>query len=181
MKDKYNLNDTYKYDSSNDIRNDLQSLLFAENLESAYKDNIKAKKINLQKDTTQKMDVNDIINVIFNQNTLNELSKKIINQQDIMIKQIINNRNDKMIQAEKDKQNSELNNANIAAKLILQKAGEVKTLTEVYSEKANKVKTLTEVYSKKEYPKSYNIIFISIIFCLFIISIIFLYKILKKN
>jgi hypothetical protein len=134
MKDKYNLNDSFKHDSSNEVKNDLQTLLSSQNLANAAKEvaaanklkigNVKAKgDINVS-DINQEVDVKDVMEAIFKQEVLNEISEKIMNQQDEMIKKISDNRSDKLTQVEKDKQNGDLQAAGVAAKAILQGAGE---------------------------------------------------------
>jgi hypothetical protein len=134
MKDKYNLNDSFKHDSSNDVKNDLQTLLSSSNLASAAKDVAAANKLKIANvkgkgnvtidELVQEVNVKDVMDAIFNQTVLNEISEKIMNQQDEMIKKISDNRSDKMTQVEKDKQNGDLQAAGTAAKAILQGAGE---------------------------------------------------------
>lgn len=134
MKDKYNLNDSFKHDSSNDVKNDLQTLLSSANLANAAKDVAAANKLKIANvkgkgdvtidELVQEVNVKDVMDAIFNQEVLNEISEKIMNQQDEMIKKISENRSDKLTQVEKDKQNGDLQAAGTAAKAILQGAGE---------------------------------------------------------
>ena len=134
MKDKYNLNDSFKHDSSNDVKNELQTLLSSSNLASAAKDVAAANKLKIANvkgkgdvtidELVQEVNVKDVMDAIFNQTVLNEISEKIMNQQDEMIKKISENRSDKLTQVEKDKQNGDLQAAGTAAKAILQGAGE---------------------------------------------------------
>ncbi len=133
FKDKYELNENFEYKNDNNVSNDLQNLLSSENLakcaaEIAANNEVDLSGISVEGSVKldnfkQEAIVNDAMKCVFNQTVLNEISTKIVNSKDDLIKQLIENISDKLTEDKKDQLSGDIYAAGTAASATIAATG----------------------------------------------------------
>jgi hypothetical protein len=133
LKDKFNLNQSFQYKDDNDVKNQLENLLSSDNLAKCAEETKAGGEINLAdidvkgpvmiSNIKQEAVINSAMKCLFNQSVLNDISNKIINSQEKLIKQLIENVNDKLTETEKTKVQGDIYAAGTAAAAVIASAG----------------------------------------------------------
>lgn len=134
LKDTFNLNQSFKYEKSDDVKNQLQTILSTENLAKCAADTKAENSIDLGKisvtgpivisEISQINVVNDVMNCAFNQTIMNEVATKIVNDYDKTIKQLLENVNTTLDEQTKTQVQGDIYAAGVAGAAVLQSAGE---------------------------------------------------------
>ncbi len=133
LKDKFNLNQSFQFKDDNDVANKLENLLSSENLAKCAEDSKAGNEVNLGEidvkgavtisNVKQEAVVTSVMKCVFNQDILNDISNKIVNSQEKLIKQLIENVNDKLTETEKKKIQGDLYAAGTAASAMIASTG----------------------------------------------------------
>ena len=133
LKDKFNLNQSFQFRDDNDIVNKLENLLKSENLAKCAEDTKAGNEVNFGEiDVTgpvrisnvkQEAVVTSVMKCIFNQDVMNDISNKMINSQEKLIKQLIENVNDKLTDTQKKQIQGDMYAAGTAASAMISSAG----------------------------------------------------------
>ena len=133
LKDKFNLNQSFKYQKDDDVKNTLENLLSSENLSKCANESNLTNEANFRKidvsgpilisDFQQQNIVKDVMECVFNQEVLNDISNKIVTSQEKLIKQLIESVSDKLTDVEKKKVQGDIYAAGAAGAAILAGAG----------------------------------------------------------
>ena len=133
LKEKFNLNQSFQFKDDNDVANKLENLLSSENLAKCAEDTKAGNEINLGEidvkgpvlisDIKQESVVNSLMKCVFNQDVLNDISNKIVNSQEKLIKQLIENVKEYKTESERQAVQGDLYAAGTAASAIIASAG----------------------------------------------------------
>jgi hypothetical protein len=134
LKNKFNLDQSFTYNKTDDISNQIENILSSQNISKCVNDTkanqlIDFTNINVSgpieiDNISQENVVNDIMKCAFNQDILNEISTNIVNSQENLIKQIVENINTKISESERKQEQTDIASAGVAAAKILESAGE---------------------------------------------------------
>jgi hypothetical protein len=133
MKDTFNLNQSFKYEKSDEAKNAISNVLKSENLAKCAADSKMANEIDLGKiDVTGPIEienvkqdavVKDIMNCAFNQEVMNDIASKVVNDYDKLIKAMIENVNDKLTDEQKNQVQGDIYAVGTAGAAVLEGAG----------------------------------------------------------
>ncbi len=134
LKDTFNLNQSFKYEKNDEVKNALENILSTENLAKCAADTKAENSIDLGKisvtgdivigEVEQANVVKDVMNCAFNQTVMNDISNKILNDYDKMITQLIENVDEKLDEQTKTAVQGDIYAAGVAGSALLQSAGE---------------------------------------------------------
>lgn len=133
MKDTFNLNQGFKYEKNDEAKTAISNVLKTENLSKCASESKMANEIDLGKidvsgpidisDVKQEAVVKDVMKCAFNQQVMNEISSKVINDFDKLIKSMIENVNDKLTDEQKTKVQGDIYAIGTAGAAILEGTG----------------------------------------------------------
>ena len=133
MKDTFNLNQSFKYEKNDEAKNAISNVLKAENLSKCAADSKMANEIDLGKidvsgpieisEVKQEAIVKDIMKCAFNQEIMNEIASKVVNDYDKLIKAMIENVNDKLTDEQKTAVQGDIYAIGTAGAAVLEGAG----------------------------------------------------------
>lgn len=134
MKDTFNLDQSFKYEKNDDIKNALENILSTENLAKCAADTKAENAIDLSSisvsgpivisELDQTNVVKDVMNCAFNQTVMNDISNKIMNDYNKLITQMIENVDTKLDEQTKSNVQGDIYAAGVAGAAVLQSAGE---------------------------------------------------------
>jgi len=133
LKNEFKLDQGFKYNKSNDVKNTLENILSTENLAKCAADTKAANEINLDAiDVTGPVEinaieqsnvVNDVMNCAFNQEVMNEIANKIINEYSTMIDILMENVDKSLSEEEKKSAEGDIYAAGTAGAAVLGEVG----------------------------------------------------------
>jgi hypothetical protein len=133
MKDTFNLNNSFKYDKTDEAKNAISNVLKVENLSKCAADSKMANEIDLGKiDVTgpieienikQESIVKDVMKCAFSQEVINDISLKVFNDYDKLITALIENVNDKLTDEEKTAVQGDIYAIGTAGAAVLESTG----------------------------------------------------------
>lgn len=133
LKDTFNLNQGFTFEKNDEIRNDLENLLSSENLAKCAEDNnlnndLEVKSISVTGPVTisnikQEAIISSITKCIFNQEVLNDISNKMVTSREQLVKQLIENVNDKLTETQRKQIQGDIYAAGVAGSALLESAG----------------------------------------------------------
>ena len=134
MKDTFKLDQSFKYEKNDDVKNALQNILSTENLAKCAADTKAENAIDLNSisvtgpivisELDQTNVVKDVMNCAFNQTVMNDISNKIMNDYNKLIKQMVENVDTKLDEQTKSNVQGDIYAAGVAGAAVLQAAGE---------------------------------------------------------
>lgn len=134
LKQMYSLNQSFTYNKSDNVTSTLQNVLSTSNLSKCAADSNISNKIDLSKinvtgpivisEIDQSNVVKDVMNCVFNQSVLNDLSNKILDDYNKLIKEMIENVDEKLDQEHKTSTQGDIYAAGVAGGAILESAGD---------------------------------------------------------
>jgi hypothetical protein len=134
LKDMFKLDQSFKYEKNNDVKNSLENILSTENLAKCAADTKADNTIDLSSidvsgpivisELAQNNVVKDVMNCAFNQTVMNDISNKIMNDYNNIIKQMIENVDTKLDEQTKSNIQGDIYAAGVAGAAVLQAAGE---------------------------------------------------------
>jgi hypothetical protein len=133
LKDKFELNQSFQFKDDNDVANKIENLLSSENLAKCAETSNAANEINLGEidvkgainisNLKQESIVTSVMKCVFNQEVLNDLSTKIVNSQEKLIKQLIENTKEYKNESDRQKVQGDIYAAGTAASAMISSAG----------------------------------------------------------
>ena len=133
LKEKFDLNQSFQFKDDNDVANKLENLLSSENLAKCVEETKIGNEVNLGtidvkgevniSNVKQEAVVNSVMKCAFNQDILNDISNKIINSQEKLIKQLIENTNEKLDASRRSNQQGDIMAFGTAGAAIVASAG----------------------------------------------------------
>lgn len=134
MKDSFKLDQSFKYDKNDDVKNSLENILSTENLAKCAADTKAENAIDLSSidvsgpivisELDQTNVVKDVMNCAFNQTVMNDISNKILNDYNKLIKQMVENVDTKLDEQTKTNVQGDIYAAGVAGAAVVQAAGE---------------------------------------------------------
>lgn len=134
MKDTFNLDQSFKYEKNDDVKNSLENILSTENLAKCAADTKAENSIDLNSisvtgpivisELDQTNVVKDVMNCAFNQTVMNDISNKIMNDYNKLIKQMVENVDTKLDEQTKSNVQGDIYAAGVAGAAVLQAIGE---------------------------------------------------------
>ena len=134
LKDTFKLDQSFKYEKNDDVKSSLENILSTENLAKCAADTKAENALDLSKiDVTgpiviseldQTNVVKDVMNCAFNQTVMNDISNKIVNDYNKLIKQMVENVDTKLDEQTKTATQGDIYAAGVAGAAVLQAAGE---------------------------------------------------------
>ena len=134
MKEKFNLNQSFKVKDNKSVSNDIENALSSENLakcasEASAKNDLDIGKIDVKgdiviSDIAQESLIDDVMKCAFNQEVATEIATKIVSNYDNMIQQMIENVDSKLSDEQISKIQGDIYAAGVAGAAVLQAAGE---------------------------------------------------------
>ena len=133
LKDTFNLNQSFKLNKTDDVKNALSNILSTENLAKCDASTRTDNSINISKLTIdgpiifseldQTNRVNDVMKCAFNQSILNEIANKIINDYDNTIIQLLENVNNTLDETQKAQMQGDILSAGVAGSAVCEAVG----------------------------------------------------------
>lgn len=133
LKDIFKLDQSFKYEKNNDVKNQLENILSTENLAKCAADTKAANEINLDAiDVTGPVEinaieqsnvVNDVMSCAFNQEVMNEIANKIINEYTTMIDQLMENVDKSLSDDQKKQVEGDIYATGVAGAAVLGEVG----------------------------------------------------------
>jgi hypothetical protein len=133
MKDTFDLNQSFKYEKNDDAKNVISNVLKTENLSKCAADSKLANDVELGKidvsgpinisGIQQESIVKDVMECAFNQEVVNDIATKVLNDFDKLIKAMIENVNDKLTDEQKTAVQGDIYAVGTAGSAILESAG----------------------------------------------------------
>lgn len=133
MKDTFDLNQSFKYEKNDDAKNAISNVLKVENLSKCAADSKLANEVELSNiDVTGPININnvnqeaivkDVMECAFNQEVVNDIATKVVNDFDKLIKAMIENVNDKLTDEQKTAVQGDIYAVGTAGSAILESAG----------------------------------------------------------
>jgi len=134
LKDMFKLDQSFKYEKNDDVKNSLENILSTENLAKCAADTKAENAIDLSKinvsgpivisELDQTNVVKDVMNCAFNQTVMNDISNKIMNDYNKMIQQMVENVDTKLDEETRKSVQGDIYAAGVAGAAVLQSAGE---------------------------------------------------------
>lgn len=134
LKDTFNLDQSFKYEKNDEVKNALENILSTENLAKCAADTKAENAIDLNSisvtgpivisELDQTNVVKDVMNCAFNQTVMNDISNKIMNDYNKMIKQMVENVDTKLDEQTRSNIQGDIYAAGVAGAAVLQAAGE---------------------------------------------------------
>ncbi len=134
LKDTFKLDQSFKYEKNDDVKNALQNILSTENLAKCAADTKAENAIDLGKisvtgeivigEVEQNNVVTDVMNCAFNQTVMNDISNKIFNDYNKMITQMVENVDKSLDEQTRTNVQGDIYAAGVAGAAVLQSAGE---------------------------------------------------------
>jgi hypothetical protein len=134
MKDTFKLDQSFKYEKNDDVKNSLQNILSTENLAKCAADTKAENAIDLNSinvsgpivisEIDQTNVVKDVMNCAFNQTVMNDISNKIFNDYNKLIKQMIENVDTKLDEETKTSVQGDVYAAGVAGSAICHAVGD---------------------------------------------------------
>ena len=134
LKDKFKLDQSFKYEKTDDVSNAVSNILKAENLskcasESTVANTVDLSKIDVTGDITisnleQNAVVKDVMNCAFNQTVLTEIATKMFNSYDKLIQNMIENTRQSLSETERTDIQGDIYAVGTAGAAVLQGIGE---------------------------------------------------------
>lgn len=133
LKDRFNLNQRFEYKDDNDIRNQLENILSSDNLAKCGEELKAGGEINIGNINVD--DVVDISNIkqeaivktatkcLFDQKVINDIASKIVTSQEKLIKQIMENIDEKLSDTQRSNTQGDIYAAGTAGAAIIASAG----------------------------------------------------------
>lgn len=133
LKDKFNLNQKFEYKDDNDVKNQLENILSSDNLAKCGEELKAGGELNIGdidvkeavniSNIKQEAIVNTATKCLFNQTVINDISNKIINSQERLIKQLMENVNDKISETDRKNTQGDIYAAGTAGAAIIASTG----------------------------------------------------------
>lgn len=133
MKDTFNLNQSFNYEKNDEAKTAISNVLKTENLSKCAADSKLANEIDLGKidvsgpieisEVNQEAVVKDVMKCAFNQEVINDIASKVVNDFDKLIKAMIENVNDKLTDELKTKVQGDIYAIGTAGVAVLEGAG----------------------------------------------------------
>jgi len=134
LKETFKLDQSFKYEKNDEVKNSLQNVLSTENLAKCAADTKAENAIDLGKisvtgdivigEVEQNNVVNDVMNCAFNQTVMNDIANKIFNDYNKMITQMVENVDKSLDEQTKTAVQGDIYAAGVAGSALLQSAGE---------------------------------------------------------
>ena len=134
MKDSFKLDQSFKYEKNDDVKNSLENILSTENLAKCAADTKAENVIDLSKinvsgpivisELEQTNVVKDVMNCAFNQTVMNDISNKIFNDYNKLIKQMVENVDTKLDEQTRTSVQGDIYAAGVAGAAVCQAVGE---------------------------------------------------------
>jgi hypothetical protein len=134
MKDTFKLDQSFKYEKNDDVKNALENILSTENLAKCAADTKAENVIDLSKinvsgpivisELEQTNVVKDVMNCAFNQTVMNDISNKIFNDYNKLIKQMVENVDTKLDEQTRTSVQGDIYAAGVAGAAVCQAIGE---------------------------------------------------------
>jgi hypothetical protein len=134
MKDLFKLDQSFKYEKNDEVKNSLENILSTENLAKCAADTKAENAIDISSisvsgpivisELDQTNVVKDVMNCAFNQTVMNDISNKILNDYNKIIKQMVENVDTKLDEQTKSNVQGDIYAAGVAGAAVLQAAGE---------------------------------------------------------
>jgi hypothetical protein len=134
MKEKFNLNQSFKVKENKSVANDISNALSSENLakcasDAAAKNEMDINKVTVKgdidiSDIAQEALIDDVMKCAFNQEVATEIATKIVSNYDNLIQQMIENVDSKLSDEQISKIQGDIYAAGVAGAAVLQAAGE---------------------------------------------------------